>query len=379
MKANLRIKYSFIFCLTLCTFFISLFVAPGLGLSVSSEEVKEQIQKKKKQIDEQKEDLSRLSEKERRLCKEIDQIEQRVSRLEKEYSKQRSLYKNSQEEVKGLQQEAQDIEKVIKEKKQAIRILLDKLWRIYLRKTKLQLGSFSSWPELDLNLSWLSSLYTMLDKRIKALSQIREELEKNLVQQENIQENMQSQLNKLQSTKDQLLQEKLVYLDKINKLRTKRVVMEEQLAKIQETIKDLKYKLTIQQTHQFEKIKGYLPWPVKGKILFDYDLKAEPPREGIGFALQEQNPVRSISWGKVVYNDKLRGFGRVVIIYHGSQYYSLYAFLSESEVEIGRDVEKGETLGRAGYYPKSQGPGMYFELRCGQQPVDPGPWLRQDG
>jgi murein DD-endopeptidase MepM/ murein hydrolase activator NlpD len=42
---------------------------------------------------------------------------------------------------------------------------------------------------------------------------------------------------------------------------------------------------------------------------------------------------------------------------------------------MGQKIDKGEILGRAGFYPQVNGPGLYFELRRGQQPIDPEPWL----
>jgi septal ring factor EnvC (AmiA/AmiB activator) len=57
------------------------------------------------------------------------------------------------------------------------------------------------------------------------------------------------------------------------------------------------------------------------------------------------------------------------------QYYSLYAFLSQTRVRTDQEVEKGEIIGEAGYYPESKGPGLYFELRQRQTPIDPRSWL----
>jgi len=85
--------------------------------------------------------------------------------------------------------------------------------------------------------------------------------------------------------------------------------------------------------------------------------------------------VRSVFWGKVVHNDVLRGLGKVVILYHSGDYNSLYAYLSDVNVETGQDVEKDEPLGHAGYYPEAHGNGLYFELRFRQKPINPQLWL----
>jgi septal ring factor EnvC (AmiA/AmiB activator) len=75
----------------------------------------------------------------------------------------------------------------------------------------------------------------------------------------------------------------------------------------------------------------------------------------------------------------LRGFGQVVILYHGQQYYTLYAYLAGSSVKVGQDVEKGETIGKAGFYPKAQTSGLYFELRYGKKTLDPESWFKASG
>lgn len=67
-----------------------------------------------------------------------------------------------------------------------------------------------------------------------------------------------------------------------------------------------------------------------------------------------------MSWGKVVHNDQLRGFGQVVVVFHGEDYYSIYAFLADTSVVVGREVSQGDQIGVSGFYPKAQGPGLYF-------------------
>jgi len=85
--------------------------------------------------------------------------------------------------------------------------------------------------------------------------------------------------------------------------------------------------------------------------------------------------VRSVFWGKVVHNDVLRGLGKVVILFHGGDYYTLYAYLSDTSVQTGQDVEKDEVIGHVGYYPEAHGNGLYFELRFHQKPINPLLWL----
>ena len=67
--------------------------------------------------------------------------------------------------------------------------------------------------------------------------------------------------------------------------------------------------------------------------------------------------------GKVVHDDVLRGFGRVIILLHDESWYSLYAFLAESKVDMGQEVKAAQPIGLAGFYPRRTGRGSI--LSCG--------------
>nr|WP_245168179.1 peptidoglycan DD-metalloendopeptidase family protein [Desulfobaculum xiamenense] len=129
----------------------------------------------------------------------------------------------------------------------------------------------------------------------------------------------------------------------------------------------------------FKTRKGSLPQPVAGKR-FRPDgsggrLAAAPGRNGASYHTVNGAPVNAVFAGRVAHSDILRGFGRVVIVSHGNQYYTLYAFLSECSVSAGQDVAEGQTLGWTGPYPAAGGSGLYFELRFGQKAINPDEWL----
>jgi septal ring factor EnvC (AmiA/AmiB activator) len=249
------------------------------------------------------------------------------------------------------------------------------LWPLYLQNDPFRLGDVSSWEEADRKFTWLASVYTMAEKRLQRLNLQQEKLKANLEKRQRIRAKAASQVNEVKRTEDELLQQKLSYLHQLQKIRAKRLAKEEQLENIRDTIGELEYKLKLLSTRRIEHLKGHLPWPVRGDVIARFDPKADPPQEGIGLKVSEGSEVEAVCWGKVVYDDTLRGFGRVVIIFHGNNYYTLYAYLNRSSVRMGQDVEKGEPIGEAGYYPQAQGTGLYFELRSGKHPIDPGPWL----
>ncbi|WP_144302933.1 murein hydrolase activator EnvC family protein [Oceanidesulfovibrio indonesiensis] len=123
-------------------------------------------------------------------------------------------------------------------------------------------------------------------------------------------------------------------------------------------------------------LKGKLPWPVeRGNLRLSFKENADPPHRGLGLSVFEREQVHAVAWGKVVHSDTLRGYGKVVILVHGEEYFSLYAYLAETSVEVGEEVDSGQVIGRAGYFPELKGPGLYFELRFHQKAINPKAWL----
>jgi septal ring factor EnvC (AmiA/AmiB activator) len=189
------------------------------------------------------------------------------------------------------------------------------------------------------------------------------------------QANLVSKRKELARLSKKLADRRLKFLKQLQALRKKRHVAQEEISALQARIEELQSELASEEGQAFGLHKGRLPWPAQGKVIVDYQPQKGRSNRGLGFSLPQEEEVKAVSWGEVVYNDKLRGFGQVIIIYHGQELYSLYAFLSQTLVQTGQKVEQEEAIGRAGFYPQAQGPGMYFELRRKESPVDPRSWL----
>ena len=113
--------------------------------------------------------------------------------------------------------------------------------------------------------------------------------------------------------------------------------------------------------------RGALDWPVAGRFT--------RARNGIEISAPEGTPVAAVHPGTVDYADAFSGFGNMVIVDHGGNYFSLYGYLASAEVARGDRVEVGTQLGRVGTAPT--GPSaLYFELRVDGRSVDPLQWLK---
>jgi murein hydrolase activator len=124
--------------------------------------------------------------------------------------------------------------------------------------------------------------------------------------------------------------------------------------------------------------RGDLDWPLTGSLRQRFGLSdvGRGVNNGIDIAAAEGVPVKAIHGGTVAYADAFTGFGRLVIVDHGSQNFSLYGNLKEIAVEKGAQVEGGATLGSVGVTPTGA-TGLYFELRIDGHAVDPLQWLKK--
>lgn len=112
-----------------------------------------------------------------------------------------------------------------------------------------------------------------------------------------------------------------------------------------------------------------------GRVV-DAEFFTETYRTGVVFGAEQGAPVRAVAAGRVRYAGWFRGFGRLVIIAHGDSYFTVSGHLSEMFVAVGDRVSAGDTIGAVGDTGSLTGPQLYFEIRLGGDPLDPGEWLR---
>ncbi len=96
---------------------------------------------------------------------------------------------------------------------------------------------------------------------------------------------------------------------------------------------------------------------------------------GIVLRAAEGTPVQAVAAGSVVYANWLRGFGNIIIVDHGNQYLSVYAYNQSLSKQVGDKVGRGETIAAVGATGGQVESGLYFEIRHQGAPVDPAQWL----
>jgi len=131
----------------------------------------------------------------------------------------------------------------------------------------------------------------------------------------------------------------------------------------------------------FSSLQGQLEAPVPGPLLrgfgrvLDEEFRTQTFRKGVDFAVEIGDPVYTVGDGEVRFADWFRGYGKLVILDHGGDYFTVLGHLEAIEVEVGEEVRGGDRIGRAGETGSLSGPRLYFEIRKGSGALDPADWL----
>jgi septal ring factor EnvC (AmiA/AmiB activator) len=134
---------------------------------------------------------------------------------------------------------------------------------------------------------------------------------------------------------------------------------------------------------EFAKAQGKLDWPLRGEIVGRFGNEKHPRfgtitfNNGIDIKASPGETIRSVAKGRVdfVSND-YGSYGEMLILNHGSGYYTLYAHCSDILVARGAEVAAGQAIARAGDTGSLKGTILHFEVRKGRASLDPMGWLR---
>jgi len=126
--------------------------------------------------------------------------------------------------------------------------------------------------------------------------------------------------------------------------------------------------------------KGVLGLPTEGKIITAFGRKYDAKtslytfHKGIDIQAGASAPVKAIFPGKVVFSGKIGGYGQLLILDHGDQYYSLVGQLGEAMKKEGDEVKEGDVIARSA----ADSTPLYFEIRQRHIAVNPVAWFPED-
>ena len=199
-------------------------------------------------------------------------------------------------------------------------------------------------------------------------------------------------LAKLRERSDQLKQERAVKRKLVARLHTDRaseraalVELETAARALEETLTSLR-KVPARRAEPggppFASLRARLAPPVDAPIaasfgrVVDAEFKTETFRSGVEFAAPLGADVAAVAAGQVRFAGWFRGYGKLVILDHGDEYFTVSGHLDEIRVELGDQVESRGVIGTVGDTGSLSGPQLYFEVRHGREPQDPRNWLQ---
>lgn len=127
---------------------------------------------------------------------------------------------------------------------------------------------------------------------------------------------------------------------------------------------------------KFSSVPGGLVAPVRGKVVGAFGKYRDPvfdvevENHGVEIEASSGSPIRSIGRGKVVFSGTVSGFGKVLIIQHGSGLFSVYGKADSFRVAQDQVVAPGQNIGRLPESPGGKSM-LYLELRAGGTAIDP--------
>ena len=119
--------------------------------------------------------------------------------------------------------------------------------------------------------------------------------------------------------------------------------------------------------------KPFLRTPVDvARISSKFNLKRKHPllnriraHKGVDYAAPKGTPIKATGDGKVIFKNNKGGYGKTIILKHGSKYSTLYAHMSRfaRNVRIGSQVKQGQIIGYIGKTGLASGPHLHYEFR----------------
>lgn len=114
-------------------------------------------------------------------------------------------------------------------------------------------------------------------------------------------------------------------------------------------------------------------WPLRSvKVTSAFGSRDPNFHEGVDLEASVGTPVYAVRAGTVVYaDDEMSGYGRMVIIKHSRNMFSLYAHQSKMLVRVGQHVVQDQRIALSGKTGRVTGPHLHFEIRKGVVPLNP--------
>lgn len=214
-----------------------------------------------------------------------------------------------------------------------------------------------------------------IEQRIKTLRQ-QIQLERNQLARSI------SDINQQQKNIQRAIEENSNMIEKLRNDRAYYEKAEKELAKQSSSLGEM---INKSQLSGDVKVSTNFMKPISGPITSPFGWRIHPIfksrtfHSGIDIGGPYGGTVKASNSGKVIFVNWYGGYGKVVIIDHGTingaKITTLYAHLSSYKVKVGDKVVKGQPIAIQGSTGYSTGPHVHFEVRKDGKPTNPSNYI----
>ena len=388
-------KKNKIFVIIICISFLFLQLMlplPSIECGASSEPVsqdkQDQIQQIESKLSKEKRSFEAFSSREKDLLKDLSDLENEVREKKQAVEAMKKNIETAKAEAEKLGSKLPNLESSLKSVEGRLE---ERLVALYKYAKEGYIMTLAGAADLDQFRRRVKYAWCFMEEDRKTLEALGEQAFRYRDEMSHIRKQIAKTATSREAQRVQLaslradLEKKVILLVKVHKEKefyeTAVKELESAAQDMKSTIKKIEARKVNHemQASRFIDSKGKLPMPLEGRIVKGGQfLKTSVPNLHKGVFIEGPSSdmeVRAVFPGRVDFSGSLKGYGEMVVINHGSRFFTISALLSERRKEEGDKVHAGEVIGRVRGEGTSKGSRLYFEIREGAQNLDPSAWL----
>lgn len=350
---------------------------------------RQELRKIRQRIEKLSSSLEKGQKKKTALQKDLDGVQRQLTRLRAREEEHASNLKSLKKDISAKEEAIRQIKVHSQDRRKLVARRLGAIYRGNQMQFLRILFANRSPVEIAEDYHYFKKVVQNDRKLLESFRRDQEAIAGELASLETIQEQRKSEIEQLKESRETLKEGRRLKKRLLSKLKRRQGAMtvelkslKEKSARLAALVKKLESAPARKYTQDFgdfSRQKGRLAWPLKGCVKVPFGtgrlagLGTLYDSQGVEIAVSGNQAIHAIWGGTVIFANNFRGFGNMIIIDHGDNFYSLYAQASRLQKKVGDTVSAGELLGYPGFEDADS---IYFEIRHHGTPLDPMAWLK---
>jgi len=361
--------------------------------SFKSEDKQHEIEELEKDLVRERDQFQKFGEKERTLLEELSDLDKEISErrgnlreLQGKLRETKKTFKERETKLRHLENSTVNVEERLGKR-------LDAFYRYAKRGFLRTLATSAGLDQLRQRIKYLQIIMAGDSQLVREMSALQKECREQIsfAKDEMMEvERLEQEETKAFASLRRDLDKRVTLLMRIHKEKEFHETAVRELESAAKSLRDTLVSLDRSQENRqrrdlpvdFDQSMGKLPLPVRGKIVKEgrhAGSGGQNGQKGIYIEGAAGAEVKAVFPGRVEFSGQMKGYGEMVILNHGSRYFSISARLAKRNRKEGDMIKAGEVIGFLGASDGANPPKLYFEVRQGENPLDPGKWLKAHG